>query len=404
MKEKIETQTKEKIEEVKRAMSQASRALWKCDPQAHVENETFVQLTELLQGHIQNEVDLNNENTCRENCAYYTYAKVHGCYQGLYCNKQKQCNGRLFNCRYFDSDSWICRSNSPNRRYDWIEYENGRILGTKGTCSTTKVDSWWRWIFWHCSYCFCICDDKSSTSHRYLNLRPVTADIDDNKVITGIKFVKLNKIIHIQIQHGQTLPYGFINQSTISWRSVDGYHVNDPGVYNGEDYQTLTWEQRAIDLDDLQVPDGYVLTGIRFRRLGTHINPEILATPVNFTTGRLNPDGSIWIGNDNTDAALTHPRTQISLSSPDIPTKAVSNVPDSKSDQFVQFTHSDIDKDVAQTTVPFLDAQPVIPNPPTWLSGAGVFHKGARGYGGFVALKVFTFNFAPHLNYTLPKE
>lgn len=69
------------------------------------------------------------------------------------------------------------------RRYEYIEYENGKLFGNKGTCSrgTTKVDSWWRWLFWHCSYCMCFCDDHNSSSDRYFSLREVTSDVENNK-------------------------------------------------------------------------------------------------------------------------------------------------------------------------------------------------------------------------------
>lgn len=73
--------------------------------------------------------------------------------------------------------------NNKNRRYEYIEYENGKMYGKKNTCSkqTRKVDSWWRWLFWHCSYCMCYCDDYSSNSDRYFNLRDVTSDVENNK-------------------------------------------------------------------------------------------------------------------------------------------------------------------------------------------------------------------------------
>ena len=29
-----------------------------------------------------------------------------------------------------------------------------------------KVDSWWRWLFFHCSYCLCKCDAPGPTSDR----------------------------------------------------------------------------------------------------------------------------------------------------------------------------------------------------------------------------------------------
>lgn len=68
--------------------------------------------------------------------------------------------------------------------------------------------------------------------------------------------------------------------------------------------------------------------------------------------------------------------------------------------------HTDFDKDAAQTTVPFLDSQPVIPVIPMPLSGAGIYFKSTGDYGGFIGLKVFTYNFGNHLDYSLevPEE
>jgi len=41
-----------------------------------------------------------------------------------------------------------------------------------------------------------------------------------------------------------------------------------------------------------------------------------------------------------------------------------------------------------QTTIPFIDAQPVAPSTGTWLSGVGLYHKGSPGYGGFVGVMI----------------
>jgi hypothetical protein len=59
----------------------------------------------------------------------------------------------------------------------------------------------------------------------------------------------------------------------------------------------------------------YLLSGVRFRRVGTHLNLEIMVTPLNFTAGTLdNPhQKSVWIGNDNTDASLEAPRYRLLL-------------------------------------------------------------------------------------------
>lgn len=402
LKNQYAIRTSETLRAVKTAMAFAPRDLWKCDPSTHKLDETYTELKQLFQGYIVNEVDLNSDSTCKENCGYYGYSKVYGCYQNQFCSQQRRCNGKILNCEYIDSDMWICPSDrNSNRRYEYIQYENGLVYGNKNTCrrGTTKVDSWWRWLFWHCSYCFCYCDDHNSNSDRYFSLKSITSDISKNKVITGIKLKKINQIIHIQIQEGQLLPRGAINVSIVEWQPVDAFSVMDSNAKSGVDYHKLVWEKRALDLDDLLPPQDHLLTGIRFRMIGSRLNLEIMATPFNFTSGLLTqPEKkSFWHSNDITD------RTELILSEPDIPIREpVQNIPDTSVNQYLNFAPSDRRKDAAQSTVPFLDVQPITPNPPVPIAGAGIFHKGRKGSGGFVALRLITYDFAPHLQVDLP--
>ena len=89
-------------------MKMADRTVWRCDPAEHIEGETYEALTKLLQGYVENEVDLNNDETCKENCAAYQYTENHGCFKDLYCSKQTRCSGKLLNCQFIDSDMWVC--------------------------------------------------------------------------------------------------------------------------------------------------------------------------------------------------------------------------------------------------------------------------------------------------------
>ena len=66
----------------------------------------------------------------------------------------------------------------------------------------------------------------------------------------------------------------------------------------------------------------------------------------------------------------------------------------SKDNQYVEFTHSDFADDAAQTTVPFFDAQDVISIPPVPLAGIGLYHKMEPRYGGFIAPKIFTYDYS----------
>lgn len=76
-----------------------------------------------------------------------------------------------------------------------------------------------------------------------------------------MRFVKKNRIIHIQIQEGKLLPRGNIDASTVRWVPVEDYKITDRKIYNGQDYHTFSWEKRAVDLDDLEADEGHVLTG-----------------------------------------------------------------------------------------------------------------------------------------------
>ncbi|KAL3273065.1 hypothetical protein HHI36_014520 [Cryptolaemus montrouzieri] len=406
---KFEGRSNRAVKVVKEAMKEASRDFWKCDPKHHVKGETYEEITQLLQGYIINEVDMNSDNTCRENCGEYQYAKNYGCFKNLFCRQQRPCNGKILNCKYVDADMEVCTADPRSgRRYESIEYENGLVYGRKQSCprGVTKVDSWWRWLFWHCSYCMCICDEQGSFSDRYFNMRPAIADIEDNKVVTGLRFVKKNRIIHLQIQQGILGPFGTIDTNSTVWKEVEDYKIHDRSVYSGRDYHILTWEKRALDLDDLEADKNHVLTGVKFKEIGSHLNFEIYTTPFNFTTGKLiDPLAkSVWKDNPNTDVSQKRPRSKVNIYNPDIPTRTITaSIPMSRSDQFIEFTHTDFERDAAQTTVPFLDAQSAAMMKPVALSGAGLFYKGRINFGGFITPKLITYDYSEHLKPIFPE-
>jgi hypothetical protein len=216
------------------------------------------------------------------------------------------------------------------------------------------------------------------------------------RVITGLRFVKKQRLIHLQIQDGVLLPRGHVNQSTTAWRPINNYTILDKGIKNGSDYYMIRWNKREIDLDDLMAGASQVVTGVRFRLVGTHLNLEIRVTEMNFVKGQLDPKTSIWVSNDLTTDSVV-PRTQVPLVKANVPTLPPANLPDSQTSQFVQFTHSDVKLDAAQSTVPYFDGQAVVSSPVVPLSGAGLYHKGRELSGGFVAPKLFTYDYLPHI-------
>ncbi|EDX02318.2 uncharacterized protein LOC6525374 isoform X1 [Drosophila yakuba] len=403
MRSDYEKRTERTLKMLKDVMLRADRIVYRCDPPKHVQGVTYDEVTRLLQGYIENEVDLNNEETCRETCGFYQSTRSEGCFKDLYCSRQPKCTGRLYNCQFVDSDMWVCPSpQNSTRRYEFIEYENGRVLGQRGKCTrgTTKVDSWWRYLLWHCSYCFCLCDEEGLKSDRFFNLRDTVADVKRNRIVTGLRFVKQNRIFHLQIQEGELLPRGTVNQSTLEWKPVEKYNIFDRHVKNGIDYHKLSYEKRTIDLDDVDTEDNsFVITGVRFRVVGTHLNLEAYYSEFDFRTGKLiQPEAnSYWKSNDNTDVSGAR-REKLSLNNADVSTRTVAHsIPLSRHNQYIDFTNTGLDKDAAQSTVPFIDIQDVVSNPPVPLAGIGIYYKGRNGYGGFLGPKIITYDFMPHV-------
>lgn len=65
---------------------------------------------------------------------------------------------------------------------------------------------------------------------------------------------------------------------------------------------------------------------------------------------------------------------------------------------YIRFQPTDFFKDAGQTTVPYLDIQPVVTSPPSPIQGIGVYYKGHKGYGGFIGLKLLTVDVSDKLN------
>ncbi|XP_049817673.1 uncharacterized protein LOC109609294 [Aethina tumida] len=370
--------SKHKFSEIAKMKSKEYRA---CDPSFYKEGINYEQITKLLQGSLEYEMNLDH-NTCFKTCSDYKYVSHR--IQNKY-----DCKGALHDCTFIDADMNVCNSNEKSvRKYQVIEYKDGTILGNKTECENEwkNVKSKWTWLG-HCTYCMCYCEDHTD-SDRYWNIREVNSDIMSNRVVTGVRFVKHNRIIHLQIQQGQLLKNGRININSLEWKPVEDYSVTDSHKSKDLDYFKLHYNRRSIDLDDLHVDKGYVVTGVRFRLddMKRRLKLEIGMTPYNASIGLLTRNIQKWQHNSR------RAEKRINLKNSDLPTKSFHSTKLSGSNEYITFTHSDLHKDVAQSTIPFIDSQAVAPRNPTPLAGIGIFHKREEGFGGFIAPKVFTFN------------
>jgi Domain of unknown function (DUF4803) len=162
----------------------ADTSIWRCDPKFHVKDETYVMFTGLMQGYVNNEVDLNSYRSCWQDCGYYNFTDNFGCFENsTLCTPEIKCSDKILNCRFVDSKMHVCPApKTSHRRFEYIEYENGITFGKHENCTrnTTAVNSWWRFLY-HCSYCFCHCDEESKQSDRYFNLRESVTNVTENR-------------------------------------------------------------------------------------------------------------------------------------------------------------------------------------------------------------------------------
>ncbi|KAI4457301.1 hypothetical protein MML48_8g00016302 [Holotrichia oblita] len=409
---KIRTILQEVSYETIRTTANLSRHYWRSDPEEYIRGENYLEISGLLQGYVINEKLLNKNARCWERCETFKESNSIKCQKDPICKQLTRCNGELYSCRSLSTmDMQICLAPTySTRRYDYIEYKNHNTLGVKSNCSKPIIN-----InapsMGGCHYCMCFCNDNDFNSERYFSLRQAISDTTKNKVVTGIRFAKKDLMIYLQVQQGEILPYGIINATSLEWVPIDEMDIRARYIYNKQDYFRMTQKDKFMDLHVIQIDNRdqdqhRVLTGVRLSLVQSgnpkdkhiHLNFEIRMTKFHFETGKLYRDAHKWERNLKTEFSPDHPRTRIPTDNLDIPTRAKSkNTILSKGNQFVEFAHTDMFKDAGQTTIPFIDIQDVVTKVPTPLVGAGLYYKSTEGYGGFIGLRIVTYDFTQHL-------
>ena len=93
-------------------------------------------------------------------------------------------------------------------------------------------------------------------------------------------------------------------------------------------------------------------------------------------------------------------REQLNLDNLEAPTfiKAA-GAPKPNQNQYLKFTPTALRrKDAGESTIPFLDIQPIVSQPAVPLSGLALVHKAAPESGGYLALSMSTYNVVPNLD------
>lgn len=209
-----------------------------------------------------------------------------------------------------------------------------------------------------------------------------------NRVVGGVKLSKTNGTIHWEILERTFLADGLVNvtETPVKWISNLTAH---PFQYEeDENYHskiiTLNYENRSIGLDTVIGSSDEVVTGVRFRPLNGRLQLEVQFTYFDRLTGRLDTlSESRWKANNFLSV------NKLPHSQGDVPTnfeeQSVMNLDVA---QYVEFDPANVQKNIAQSTVPFVEGVAVEPYEPAALSGVGIYYKTLPGSGGIVGAKV----------------
>ena len=122
-------------------------------------------------------------------------------------------------------------------------------------------------------------------------------------VVTDVRLQKENNVVHIQIKQGKLLPGGLIDVDTTHWKPIENYSISDRTLTNGKDFHTITGKEKTVLLDDLDMLENHVLTGLKFGRQNGFLKLEIRVTHFDFATGKLG--NSHWISKIDAETDLS---------------------------------------------------------------------------------------------------
>lgn len=218
------------------------------------------------------------------------------------------------------------------------------------------------------------------------------------RIITAIRMYKINGVIQFQIKERILLPYTLVDKrdevlTFDGWVSAAPFSVTDLNVTKDVDLYELSYDKRSINLDVVKLPGNQVLTGVRFCVKNSRLTIEVRGTHFDYLTGKLNPqDDSMWFSN-------AKGYNEISIDNLGPPEKSsvfkdeIVKIPNA----YIKFGPTAYVRDIAQTTIPFIDTTRVEPRHLSPLSGVGLYYKSSKYSSGYIAPKLIVYNYEPHI-------
>ncbi|KAK0172157.1 hypothetical protein PV328_005507 [Microctonus aethiopoides] len=362
--------------------------------------ENFLELTHAHQiwlitsGHL-----MGDEHLYRLNC-YKRCEKIDPKWMGIITDLQ------INDCETLGLAQFIksCPAGAKSsRRYMWWTYD-GKIYGHDEGCPTALQNGNGDTPYYdQCHICQCTVipqnDEAYPNSILRISITAQVSDIKNNMIVSGIKFVIYKNVLHLQIQQSKFVLKN-INDNSSEWKSLE----SSQSYLNNSKIQTemLSKFSGQIYLDDVMLPPKYAVTGVRFRSRSQ--SPEgfflqVLGAPIDLETGRLNIIKANWYSANpilSKTKSYERNRIEINVKNLDDPIRCKGYDYDKTANNYIKFYHSSVLKDGGQSTVPFIDAQPVETYPPFPLGGIGLFYRSKDGCGGYITPRIFTIDISSY--------
>lgn len=208
------------------------------DIREQVENKTYIQLTRFDQGIITYEQNIF-PNTCTGTCESYSndynMHAINNCVNNEFpCEK---CN-RLYGCKTIPYSIEAC-INETTKIYQVKVNEGAAYFRCEKDAKLYSAHSYIVKKDIICDVCFCYCDDLKRDSDRFVSLQMVESNITANEVVTGMRVVKLNHILYLQIQVGKMLPLRKIDVDTLRWVPVETHNQSLSYVLSKDEKMNL---------------------------------------------------------------------------------------------------------------------------------------------------------------------
>ncbi|KAK0071287.1 hypothetical protein PV326_001402 [Microctonus aethiopoides] len=324
----------------------------------------------------------------------------------------KSCYGTLMQCSPVESVEFCYASDSSSKNYEGLKL-NDEIYGNVTWCPKGKhTISLDRWNIKKCDVCVCICPAYSPIKDSFklygkISFMEETSDISNNSVVTDVKFVEVNNTVYMQIEEGQLSMMIFNGDDNgKTWKPLNepwsvmeisqeyknykyGQIIHGNNISYGEIYINTS----ILHLDDVILPLGHVVTGVKFgfkmNETENIIQIQVRATPYDLITNKLiitnnGEPTSFWITAESMDSSKMPEYQRKRTALTNIETDSVPN-------QSILFQSPHLHDDEQQVIIPHFDPREVFSKWPFPLRGIGISVKVYNDTLPFVTLKTFPY-------------